>query len=382
MLSNRRSPSWGVLVVASGLVAAVSGCGAAEGTDTQSSQDLSSFEAVVEEAMAPATEWEGPPETPTPPRDISLAVVLCAGVVDGCNRQAQGVTEAAESLGWTVTQYDGKGDPVAQGQALTQALNSGADAVVMNAIDPGPLQEPLKLAAERGIPVATTGLGIAPGNGILFDAGADYSEWGSILGSWIAVDSEGTGVVLPMNDKEFASVQAPTDSLISTLEECEGCEVKDTEEFIVANIGNGLGQRVASILQRENDVNYVWAGYDAAASDMVPAIANAGLGERVKLVSIVGAPLNLGFIADGNVQAAVVAQDDLYTGFVAVDQMSRVLSGEPLYKTPGETDERRAYSQSLPSRLFTAENLDDNPEYWIAENDYVKNYHELWGIAG
>lgn len=374
----------GVALAGAALLLALTGCVAGGGTggSAESDQDLTKFEKVVNEAMQPWTTWEGPDATPAPPTDIDLAIVTCAGVVAGCVLPADAAQEAAEALGWSVTQYDGQGDPVTQNQVVSQAINGGANAVLMAGVDPAQIGSALELAEERGVPVGSMTQGIAPGNGIAFDIGADYVRSGEIIGSWIVADSAGTAVVLPTNAKEFASTVTIVESAIDTVATCEACDVKETEYFVGSNIGNGLGQRIASALQRQPDVDYLIGAFDPAVADIVPAINNAGIGDRVKIISNVGLTQNLGFIADGNVQAADVVYDNTYIGYAAVDQLIRVLVGEPLWESPGATDERFAYNQGAPQHLTTAENLDDPSVPWTADNDAVERYLELWGLAG
>jgi ribose transport system substrate-binding protein len=372
-----------VPAVALAALLALTGCsaGTTGSAGTTSDQDLSDYEAVVSQAMEPWTAWEGPDSTPTPPKDISLAIVACAGVVAGCVLPANAAQEAAEALGWSVTQYDGQGDPVTQNQVVTQAINSGADAVLMAGVDPAQIESALDLAEANGIPVGSMTQGIAPGDGIAFDIGADYVQSGRIMGSWIITDSEGTATVLPTNNKEFASTVAIVESAIDTVEECDACSVKETEYFVGSNIGNGLGQRIASALQRQPDVDYVIGAFDPAVGDMVPAINNAGIGDRVKIVSNVGLTQNLEFIADGNVQAADVVYDNTYIGYAAVDQLIRVLTGEPLWENPEATDERFVHNEGAPQHLVTADNVGDPSVPWTADNDAVAKYLELWGVS-
>lgn len=374
----------GTCLVGAVLSVGLVGCSdSADGKEnTSSDQDISSFQVITDEAMQPWTVWEGPDSTPTPPESIELAIVTCAGVVAGCVLPADAAQEAAEALGWKVTQYDGQGDPVVQNQVVTQAINGSADAILMAGVDPAQIGSALELAEERGIPVGSMTQGIEPGNGIAFDIGADYVKSGEIIGSWIIADSGGTASVLPTNDKEFASTVTIVDTAIETLKQCEKCSVKETEYFVGSNIGNGLGRRVASVLQREADVDYVIGAMDPGVADMVPAINDAGIGDRIKIISNVGLTQNLEFIVDGNVQAADIVYDNTYIGYAAVDQMIRVLVDEPLWETPGVTDERFKFNEGAPQHLSTAENLDDPTIPWTADNDAVARYRELWGLKG
>jgi ribose transport system substrate-binding protein len=349
------------------------------GQSAESGQDLSSFDKVVVKASQPWTKWEGPHSTPTPPKDVKLALVACAGTIAGCVAPLDGAAAAAKDLGWTSTMYDGQGDPVAQNKVVTQAINSGATAILLGGIDPAQIGSALELAASKKIPVGSITQGIAPGNGIAFDVGGDYVQSGVIMGSWIVADSKGAAVVLPTNDKEFASTVTIVNSAIDTVKKCQGCALKDTLFFTGSQIGNGLGQQVASALQREPDVNYVIGAFDPAVSDMVPAINNVGIGDRIKIISNVGLTQNLQFIKDGNIQAADVVYDNTYEGYAAIDQLIRVLTGNELYKTPGVIDQRFAYNQNVPQHLVTKENVGDPTVLWTAKNDAVKHYRELWG---
>lgn len=343
-------------------------------------QDLSGFDKVVAEASQPWTKWEGPTSTPTPPKDVKLALVACAGTIAGCVAPLDGAAAAAKDLGWTSTMYDGRGDPVTQNRVVTQAINSGATAILLGGVDPAQIGSALQLAASKHIPVGSITQGIAPGHGIAFDVGGDYVQSGVIAGSWIVADSKGTAVVLPTNDKEFASTFTIINSAIDTVKKCEACVLKKTLFFTGSQIGNGLGQQVAAALQREPDVNYVIGAFDPAVAAMVPAINNVGIGNRIKIVSNVGLTQNLQFIANGNVQAADVVYDNTYEGYAAVDQMIRVLTGNDLYKTPGVTDERYAYNENVPQHLVTKANVGDPTVLWTASNDAVKHYRALWGV--
>ena len=350
------------------------------GQSAGSSQDLSEFSKVVAEASQPWTKWEGPDSTPTPPKDVKLALVACAGTIAGCVAPLNGAAAAAKDLGWTSTMYDGQGDPVTQNKVVTQAINSGATAILLGGVDPAQIGSALELAASKKIPVGSITQGVAPGNGIAFDVGADYVQSGVIEGSWIVADSKGAAVVLPTNDKEFGSTVTIVNAAIDTVKKCKACVLKETLFFTGSQIGNGLGQRVASALQREPDVNYVIGAFDPAVTDMVPAINNVGIGDRIKIVSDVGLTQNLQFIKDGNVQAADVVYDNTYEGYAAVDQLIRVLTGKDLYKTPGVTDPRFVYSQKVPQHLVTKENVGDPTVLWTADNDAVKHYRALWGV--
>lgn len=340
---------------------------------------LAKFQSMVDAAMKPQTKWQGPTAPVTPPNNVKLALVTCAGVVAGCVQPAQEAAKAAQSLGWKTTIYDGKGDPTVQNQVVTQAVNGGATAILMAGVDPSAIQSAMAAAKAKNIPVGSMTQGIAPTGGIAFDIGANYQKAGEVAGAWIVVDSKGKAVVLPTNDKEFKSTLALINGAIATVKQCSGCKLESTQFFVAANIGNGLGDRIAQTLRNNPDVNYIIGAFDPAVSDMVPAIQNAGLASKVKIVSNVGLEQNLGFIRDGNVQAADIVFDNQYVGYAAVDQMSRVLTKKPLSKSTGETDPRYIYNENVPYGLVTKANVGDPKKPYRAGFDTVARFKQLWG---
>ncbi|HEY6761558.1 MAG TPA: sugar ABC transporter substrate-binding protein [Baekduia sp.] len=378
-------------VLSCGLMAVgVAACGSSSDSSSSSSSGSSSAgtsavvtkaKAAVAAAQKPWTTWDGPTASAKPPKDVNLAIVVCAGVVAGCVQPGQEAQKAAQSLGWKTKVYDGKGDPSVQSRVVTQAVNSGANAILLAGVDPAAIQDAMSAAKQAKIPVGDMTQGIAPSGGIAFDIGANYEKAGVLAGQWIVADSGGKATVLPTNDKEFASTHAIVDGAVSVLKQCASCSVKPADFFVASNIGNGLGQRIASDIQRDPKINYVIGAFDPAVSDMVPAIQNAGLGSRVKIISNVGLEQNLGFIRDGNVQAADVVFDNQYVGYAAVDQMIRTLTGAPLSKSSGETDPRYIYNENVPYHLVTKANVGDPKQPWHADIDTVARFDKLWGVG-
>jgi ribose transport system substrate-binding protein len=393
-LTPLKSRTSRVLAIAAlvALAAIVAGCGSSssgsessssgEAGGTASKTNLASFEQLVTKAEEPWTQWEGPTKPATPPKSVNLALVACAGTVNGCVYPVEEAEKAAKSLGWKTTTYDGKGDPVTQNQVVLQAINSGAEAVLLSGVDPSAIQSSMKTAEQRGIPVGDMTQGVAPGEGLAFDVGANYVTGGEVTGAWIVANSGGEANVLPTDDKEFKSTVSIVTAAEEMIKKCGGCQLQSPQFFVASDIGNGLGQRIASSLQSNPEVDYVIGAFDPAVADMVPAIQNAGIAENIHLISNVGDPQNLEWIEEGNVQDADLVFDNQYIGYAAIDQMIRTLNGEPLWKDPNVKDPRYTYNENVPYHLITAENLEDPNAQWHASFDTVARFDKLWGIGG
>jgi ribose transport system substrate-binding protein len=374
------------------LAAAGAGCGSSDGGspsasagtgDASGDASIAKYQSIVEKAMQGPTEWQGPTEPVTPPKNQKIALITCASVLQGCSDPAKAAAAAAKDLGWQATVYDGKGDPATQNRLITQAVNSGADAILTFSVDPSFIASGLKAAKAKGIPVGSSAQGVAPSpTGFAFDVGANWEQVGNLQGNWIVADSKGKADFQPMVDKEYASVVASVQEAINVVKSCGGCKVRGSEEFVGANVGNGLGQRVVGLLRRDPKIKYLLATYDPAAADVATAVANAGMASKVKVIGQIGLSQNFGLIRDSKGQAVDIAFDQQYTGYATVDQLIRQLAKKPLIKSTTTTDPRFIYGENVPIKLITKANAPAAGEQYTAPIDAVAHFRKLWGVSG
>jgi ribose transport system substrate-binding protein len=108
--------------------------------------------------------------------------------------------------------------------------------------------------------------------------------------------------------------------------------------------------------------------YDPSAFAVSAALRQAGLGQRVKLPSLLGDEENLDLIRKGNVQVADVAFDTTYEGYAAVDQIIRYLNKQKLFEPHGE---------NVPYEVLDKANL-PNTGNWTAQSGYKEKFPALW----
>lgn len=399
---------WAAIVLVAVVALAVAGCGGGgsttSGSETSSGEesaateetsaggeeeaggesggfDLAKWEQKTEKYEEGPTEYFGPTEPVKVPANKKLAWIPCSAVIRGCVRPVEAAGEIAEELGWTVKSYDGKGTPNGNNTAIEQAVAGGAEVILTGGIDPHFIASGLKAAKEKGVLVASMSQGAKPEpNGYPFDIGANYVELGEMIGSYVISDSEGKAVYQPFDDKSYEStVQFVEASERTVEEECPECEVLPTEFFVGTQIETTLGPRVVSLLRSNPDINYLMGSYDPAVTGMVPAIANAGLKEQVKVVGGLGNEQNLQYVKEGNIQTADAGFDNLYMGYMAIYQVSRMLNEEPLWKTPGVSAPEYMYSGKVPEKLFTSNNTDFDTGDYVADETvhYVEKFEKL-----
>ena len=332
-------------------------------------------------SAANGQEFSGPTEPAKAPAGLDVTVITCFSVLHGCVAPADAIAEIGSELGWNVTVLDGGGNARQQNSAMLDAVSSGADAIINIAIDPNLVQLGLGAAQEAGIPVASGSNGIdtpnteavlAAADGKLtyaFDVGPHYADLGRATAEWIIKDSGGSANIAVFTAPEFPSVLALQAGLLDGLASCADCVVSELQSFASSQVGNTLGQQTVGYVRSNPQTNYLFSPFDPAAADQVTALQLAGLGEQVKVVSVLGNQQNVDFIRSGRIQAADAAYDNRYMGFAIVDQLIRLLNDQDLAEPRGE---------NLPFVVLDASNLPDAGQDWKAENGYEEQFYALW----
>lgn len=361
---------WLTPTIAAVALLAVSGCGSNDKKASSGSGSSSGVPAeltqLVKEGSGTISKWPGPTEGPVAPGGKFIVSIPCARVAYGCARIDDGVKAAGKVLGWRVLSVDAKGNPDTANQAIQQAIDQKADGIVVGAIDPVLLKEAIAKARRAGIPVVDPVAARKPSDtGINHDVQIHGERQGKLLGAYIAVASGGKAQVGIMDDKEFPHQALRTGGIKDSLRKCGGCKVVGESDFVVTDIGTQLGPKSQAFLQANPSIDWLDVAFDAAASDVVIANQQAGA-RKVNIVSMDGNPQNLDFIEQGKQTATVAAPLD-WAGWAAVDNLNRIINGQP----PTEDD-------GIPSRLVTKDNVADFRKNGFGPVDYKAKYTELW----
>jgi ribose transport system substrate-binding protein len=389
--------AFGVLAAVSLIAAA--GCGssgdkgsggaaAATGASTTASGsgfDMAAVKARVSGYEKGPTEYAGPTDPVKTAKGIELATIPCSGAIRGCVRPVEEAGRLAKQLGWRVRSYDGKGTPKDNNNAVQQAVAGGADVILTGGVDPSFISAGLQAARAKGVIVGSMSQGVGPSpTGYAFDIGADYTLLGQQIGDFVVADSDGKADYLPFNDKSYASTVAFVNASIESVKACPSCTVEKTQFFVGTDIAKGLGPRLIDLLRQNQKIDYVMGSYDPAATAMVPAIANAGLKSRVKVVGGLGNQQNLEYVKANNIQVADAGFDNTYMAYMAIYQVNRLLAKQPLWKTPGETRPAYMYSGKVPIKLFTTSSPPAQTSDYVATDtlDYPAKMRPLLGLSG
>jgi ribose transport system substrate-binding protein len=373
------------LVAFAALAIGISACGGGGGESNEGGEEasggtsLGSFEKTLKTAeKTEPSSWAGPTEPVKPPKSFKVAGITCFSQLEGCLTPIEGAEHAAEALGWSFETYDGEADPTVQAKRVDQAIANKADAIILSAVNGDAIKSALADAKKAGIIVVSTSNATAPGEqGYVLDTSPNLIAAGEAVGAWMAVDSGGKAVVAPFLDKEFVSNLKFDEGIHNVLEECGGCDVKNTVNFVATDVGTKLGANTVAYLQDNPDVEYFYSTYDPAMAEQVASVSQAGL--EVKSCSQLGDAQNLGFIENEQVQACDAAWDNEYEGWATIDQIIRLATNKPLAVSKG-VPARFKYGENIPWVLLDKGNLPESSETFTADFDYQSEYKKLWGL--
>ena len=286
-----------------------------------------------------------PPEFADGSVTISLAALLSAG--DYFEQWRAGAEAQAEELGITLDFLSADGDSDRHALNVQQAIDSEADAIIIDHGFPETIQPVVAQAVEAGIPVVA--FDVDPGDDSVVTMNQSDED---IAGSVLAVleeDTGGEGEVIYV----YVSGFAPLDRRDAVWQQFKQDHPGITEVAQIGIVSDNTAAQVAeqakAALQANPDVTAIFAPYDEFAKGAVQAVQELGLEDQVR---VYGADISNADIAvmtaEGSPWVATSAADASNVGAVAVRAAALLVAGE---EVPGDI--------VVPPALITQQQLRD-----------------------
>jgi len=322
---------------------------------------------VLAKAMAPRSTWNGPTSAPKPLTGKTIGIVPCGLAIEGCAREANGAAEAAKTLGWTPIVVDGLGTPQGAQQAIDSLLNRHVDGIIIPSVNAGDVGSQLARAKAEKVPVIATFASdptSAGGTGVV---NIDDLQAGRALAAYVSVNGAGNVVLFTQN--QAPAVAARAAGFKAGLAEFGNvAKISDEQSLANTQIGAPEQQLMSAILQRraKGQIQWVFAGFDFMLSPLITVAQQAGRTE-IKGLSFDGNKQNLEQLRNGETQNALIGYPLEWAGWGAIDDLNRVLQGQPLVP------------QGVDFRLLTKDNLPPAGQSYTGDLDYKKHYLSIWG---
>ena len=288
-----------------------------------------------------------------------------------------GFKAATEALGWDLQIFPMKSaDP---GPGIQAAIDAGPDYIAMTGVVAAQFQPQVDAAKAAGIPLLSCFGTDAPSAdlGIYMQCG-DHNfveKTGPLMADWAIVDSEGAANVLIVNIPDFPVLVVETDAYKAQMEQnCSSCKYTELNVTLDDLIQGKVPAAVASALQADPSINYVFASFGDLPGGVTAALDAAGLLDGVTVYGQDFSTIDLEEIVAGT-QGAWSADPKGYAAWLMVDAAARLSLGMEL------TEERDA--AALPTIIIDepaeAQAIIDVGGDWMPPGA-EDAFKALWGV--
>ncbi|RXZ67150.1 substrate-binding domain-containing protein [Agromyces albus] len=328
---------------------------------------------LVEASLSSSEGFTPPSEGPTAQEPGARVAFVGSDLTNGgINTVAEGVTEAAAVIGWTVDSYDGKATAQGRSDAMNQAIASQPAAIIVGGFDPTEQATSIQQATDAGIPVIGwhAGSEAGPGNGLFTNVSTDPLTVSQLAAAYAVADSDGTAGVAIFTDGQYDIAVLKADAMQAYVEACEGCSVLSYQDSPIAEAGQRMPGIISNLLQENgDDLGYLLAingNYFGGAQEALRAAGKDPAGEPKSVAAGDGDAAEFQRIRNVDYQAATVAEPLLLQGWQLVDEANRAIAGED------------ASTFVAAPALITVDNVPDGDVYDPASG-YRDVYRAIWG---
>jgi len=360
-------------------------------TDQPSGQSTGSAAASADPALVAVYKGtlQAPDATSRPGVKNKKIVIISSGQSSiSSSIPVNAAKEAAQKLGWDVTVYDSQLNPAQNAPLMSQAIASGADGIILDAIDCQFVKSQMEQAKAKGIftvpiyaydcndPYAGKGgeaLFSSPinyGPAANKNLGAFAEEYGFAQGKAAIAATDGKAKVIIFNDPTVTVLHYTATGFLNAIKQCAECKVVANVSFNGLELGPQLQQKAASVLLQHPEANVVKSPYTAATLLSIgPAVSQSGRSSSLYVMGGEGFQPELDLLRNHNGVNAVMISPSDWTGWAAVDTMNSLFRGE-----------KAAFSGLGWQLVDSTHNLPASGP-WVSPVDFKAAYMKAWDVS-
>jgi ribose transport system substrate-binding protein len=339
-------------------------------------QGLAEMRLAVGAACAPGIRWDGPVSGPSGRSGAMVAIVSEDLRNGGILGVANGISEAAKEIGWTVKVYDAGGTPSGREKAVSSVVALKPDGVMLVGVDALQIEPLLKPLAERRVPIVGWHVGPFAGSlsegPIAMNVSTNPLDVARITAKAAVVESRGRAGVVVFTDSNFAIAKAKSDAMVDVVKACAHCTLLEVRDIAISKSAALMPVVTQELLARYGArwthalaVNDIY--FDYAVPELTKArVPSNGIG---MLSAGDGSAAAFLRIQAETFQIATVAEPLNLQGWQLVDELNRLLARQPVT------------GFVIPVHLVTGENIafDGGPMMrYDPDNGYRDIYRRIW----
>lgn len=324
----------------------------------------------------PHANWGGARSGPSGRVNALVAIVSEDLRNGGILGVTQGIKEATEIMGWRTRIFDAAGTANGRDKALEVALAMKPDGMILVGSDARSLNSKLEPFAKQGIPMV--GWHVTHKPGVLIDSmiamnvSTDPLEVARLTAIAVVADAQSPVGVVIFTDSNFEIAMSKANAMAAIVQSCKVCTLLEVRDVAISTVADTMPAVTQELLKRYgmrwthalaiNDIYFDYA---------VPELIKAGrANESLSLLSA-GDGYTAAFlrIRAGAFQTATVAEPLNLQGWQLVDELNRLIAGEPVT------------GYVIPPHLVTAKNIsfDGTPRmFYEPDYDYRSIYRNIW----
>jgi ribose transport system substrate-binding protein len=335
--------------------------------------------AAVAAATTPSSVWDGPTTGPKAVKGKTIAFVAGSLQNAGDLGVLQGFKAAAKLLDWKVQTFDGQNTVPGDNAAVSQAINSKPDAIIIAGFPYFLAKTPIAQAAAAKIPVigwhAQADPGPSPDKLLFTNVTSPNAAIGTLAGEYAVASTNGDAHVAVLTDTSIPQTLAKANAIKAAILKCTTCSVLATDSFPFAQITTESPQLVTALLQRfGSKLTTIFSINDLSFDSSVSSLRSAGTspsGNPHLISAGDGSPSAFQRIRSGQYQTATVAEPLLMHGWQVADEVNRALA----HAAPS--------GYVTKPHLVTAANVnlyDGKNNLFDPPNGYAAQYKKIWGV--
>ena len=301
------------------------------GTDAGGGSGAGTPETMEQLLQRPTKITNTTPIGATIPKGKNIMWIQCS--VPACVALGKPLKEATDALGWNLKIVSHDGTPEGVKAAYEQAVREKPDGVVSSGYPSQIFATELQQLAAANIPVIQVTVTDTPGGGLtaVVNGPPRNAEVGRQLATYVAGDSNGAAKALwatstfPILVPELEGFQGTGGFAPTLKEQCPNCTY-DKLEIPIEALATEAPSRMVSYLQAHPDVNYVVGAFGDIVSDLPGALADAGLANKVKVVTYSQNATLSSYLKEGQIQAIIgfPGPEDMWQ---VADTFARIFAG-------------------------------------------------------
>ncbi|SMP65520.1 monosaccharide ABC transporter substrate-binding protein, CUT2 family [Neorhodopirellula lusitana] len=245
-----------------------------------------------------------------------------------------GADRAGEEVGARIT-FKGpakESDRNEQINVVQGFLNAQVDGICLAPLDADALIRPVEEAGRAGVPVVIFDSGLnADKEATVAYVATDNFRGGQIAAEAMAKslgDSGGKVICLRYN-KGSDSTHQREEGFLDGLKQFDNIQVISSDQYSGTTTESAIDKAQTLLNRYGDDVDGIFAACEPNAEGVLRAIRDRGLQGKVKLVAFDSSDSLRNALADGEV-AAIVLQDPVQIGYLAVKTLADHLKGKPV----------------------------------------------------